>query len=573
MPPRHGEGDRRRQEVVPPAQGALPRPKKGDDRVLGLQYGLAPTWGETRDGPPTLAELLGPESNRALQQAIPQMLARLDALGRRQLQSVSRAAAGCKYGQDLPVTSDSFTGDLAGGMSLEATMRTGPDGAALTLGFEKKDGARTVRVSVDLNLCDLQPIQAEQCPTAEGVLDGTDNSGGTITIQVLDGGSLEFSQTSKVKIETKLRGKVDDDAKLDSLDVDRTEVYDIKVDHGRWLGAGQKVTVRRRTRVNMRTGQYDWSPSSMEIQQVFSGVLSFIVNQNAARTILIRAVQQASDRSWAAGIDNAIKGYRERENAWQSPNTCASLEFTPKSNTLRLRNGQAGRFTGKVEAKRGGTSAGRWTLAAQRKLTVSPARAEGRSAQFSYRVTGQGSVMAEFKVTSKAGVARGKWEQGGSAFPKRIEGTFSGTTVAPSGSGDAWSGTVTFVLVDQESETTIVYGVEKVSYTTTHSLNESGCSGSATGSASLGGQEDYNGLFIYIPPEPGEGYRYVIQSIFQGPMSSITITCPHGSFASPWQVNAALHTVPNNYYSDLKTFSGTNALQGWSVTWNLRATG
>ena len=224
-----------------------------------------------------------------------------------------------------------------------------------------------MRITVDLGLCAGERLEVESCPTAQGIVQGSDNNDGTIKVEQLEGGSVVESQVTKISVVTKLRGEVGTNAKLKTIEIDRTETYDTSIDYGRWLGVGQRANIRRTATISMPSGQYLAGTGSLDVQQSFRGLLSFLVNTSAAREAAIASWRRTSDESWSKFVDEAIKKYRERETAWQKP-VCAELAFAPRSNTLRVRRGQQGLFTGTVRATRGGNAEGEWRITARRNL-------------------------------------------------------------------------------------------------------------------------------------------------------------------------------------------------------------
>ena len=553
----------------------LPKRRAGDGLAPVLRQGLEPAWGETRDGPKTLTQLVGADKKSAVDQAIPRALARLKAGGGSRFTAmVGKAAAACKYTQVLPVTSESYLEDLGGGARMEAQMRTGPNGATMTLSVTVPTASgRAVRITVDLGLCAGERLEVDSCPTAQGVVQGSDNNDGSIKVEQLEGGSVVESQSTKISVVTKLRGEVGTNAKLKTIQIDRTETWDTSIDYGRWLGVGQRVTARRTATISMPGGQYLSGTGTLDVQQSFRGLLSFLVNESAAREAAIASARRASDESWSKFVDEAIKKYRERENGWQKP-VCAELVFSPKSNTLRVRLGQQGLFTGTVRATRGGNAEGEWRITARRNLGLRLAgNSTAAATRYRYRVDGEGRVSATFRVPSRAGVAEGTWEQGGLAVPRRITGTFSGR------SGDSvsvsWSGRVSFVRNDSLSgQGRAWYEVETVTFTSTYSVNEAGCRGQSTGSASLGKQGQRSFLLLDTRGVNGM-HRYEVNAHFEGPpTATIVVTCQGGSVSQPWPPSAILLTAPNAFVADSRTwkFSGTNSLGPFTSTWDLLGT-
>ena len=556
-----------------PLASVLPRRRAGNGLAPALRPALSPTWGETRNGPKTLAELVGLDSQRAVEEAIPRALARLKTLGSgRFALAVSATAAKCKYARTLPTTSETFKEDLGAGAKLEATMRTGADGATMSLGLTiPKAGGSAVRITVDLGLCSGERLEVDSCPTAQGVVEGSDNSDGTIKVEQLEDGGVVESTTTKVKVETKLRGQVGDDAKLDSIAINRSETYNTLIDYGRWFGAQQSLTVQRTGTIAMPSGRYTGT-GSLDIQQKFTGPLSFLVNESAARAAAIAAAQKASDEAWSGFVDEVVKKYNEREkNGWHKANQCAEIDFTPRSNSIKVSPGQTGHFSGSVRAKRGGAPVGNWTLIDYKRLTVTPKSGRGATLRFNYRVVGDGNVSASFRLKSKAGLASGVWEQGGQKLPRRIAGSFSGS----SGEGRySWQGTITFVRVPERSSVLYAwYDVEKVSFSVTYLVRDFGCSGRSTATGSSGRQQSAYLLLVPKPDARGR-HRYEMTGAFRTAASTISVTCAGITMTQPWQGVASIVSVPNTFYSDLKTFSGTNNVGGGATyTWDLHASG
>jgi hypothetical protein len=558
----------------------VPRRRVGNGLAPALRRGLEPTWGETRDGPKTLTEVVGAETARAIEEKITSALEAFERQGRGRYLAAAHAGLGCSSSQVLPETSSAYKQAVEGGGEFSVAMTTGSGGANMTMSVTvpPKSG-RAVRITVNLSLCSGERLEVKECPTNQGVVEGTDNTSGEIKIDQLEDGAVVESSSTKIAITTKLRGEVETDAKLKFLEIDRTESYATSVGYGRWLGAATNTTLRRRATLSMPSGSVVSGTGSLDVRQSFSGVLSFLVNQAAARAAAINAAQRASDEAWAKFTDEAIKKYRERESAWQKAGTCAELEFTPKSNTLRVRLGQQGLFTGSVKAKRGGNAEGRWKVTARTRLGVRPAGNPGATQPWRYRVDGEGKVSVTFKVTSKAGVASGTWEQGGAALPRQITGTFSGS------SGDttallSWSGTITFVRDDSHSAVGRAgYAVERASFTSTYAINEpfTGCRGQGTATASLGRQGAGNHLLLNRRAVGGR-HGYEISTSLQGTtMTSMPVVCPYGTVTQPLSASAVLITFPATLVVDARTwrFSGTNTIPGGggaatTMTWDLR---
>jgi len=171
-----------------------------------------------------------------------------------------------------------------------------------------------------------------------------------------------------------------------------------------------------------------------------------------------RKTQADADRQSGAIIEKAMSGYRSREDAWQTANTCATLKFSPTSNSLTLRGGASGSLTTTAIAKAdGGESELDAQLSDMQLAAFSPSRAGGQQARFEYsNVVGTAppgsKVRAKVRATSKAGVAEDTWEQ--KIEPpfeiNQISGNFSGSFSMPIGDRVAhvtWTGSGRFERV------------------------------------------------------------------------------------------------------------------------------
>jgi hypothetical protein len=282
-------------------------------------------------------------------------------------------------------------------------------------------------------------------------------------------------------------------------------------------------------------------------------------------------------------VKHAVEEYRKRENAWQTPNTCAELEFAPASRTLRVRNGQTGSLKGTVKAKRGGTAKdGRWRRTAQRNASVTPVQASGAQPTFSYRVTNADRVVsASFRATSPAGVAAGDWVQGGEDFPARFSGTFTGEN--RTAMKNAYSGTISFVR-SSNAGGIVEYRLERVSWRHTVSpLPGSPCQANASTqvTARAGGQT--LGVLVIQKEKTRKGYGYAITASFASPRQlTITMVCNGVPSKQPWVPGGALNSGPpgtsltgTGNFTDGKVIKGRLESTGTAstYTWNLKGSG
>jgi hypothetical protein len=450
-----------------PLKKVFPKPKAGDPRQLVTQSVLRTDWSRLRNrrgkripSLPKLIRKLGPRAPALLARAASRGVARVDALEARA--TGARAAARARAAQasrDCAVNSggarqqDTFT-TRSGGTSASVTSTLGPEGAGMAI--ELSGNGMSVKVDMDLGLCDPNEVEAPQCPTSVGRLQGEIRYKLRVGIEVRRGDEEVWSQLVDVTRRTKLDGWNEIDAKLEQLDVDDVETSTFRL--GGSSRAYPPITIKnklvRRTQVDMRSGTYDPGRSEIDVTIDTEGL--FGPDRSDAEAEAERKGQADADRQFRAVIDKAISGYRSRESGWQSPGACAEMRFSPASNTLTLRGGDSGSFTASAIAKSdGGMSELDARLSEIENAGFSPTRAGGQQAHFNYdHVNGSAppgsKVRVKVHATSKAGVAEGKWEQ--NIRPpfeiNKIAGNFSGSFTQPVGSRTArvtWNGGATFL--------------------------------------------------------------------------------------------------------------------------------
>jgi hypothetical protein len=506
------------------ARKALPKPKATDMRKAGAKFLLGANFSKLRDRRgkrlPSLPKLLHrvhPRAEQALLAATNAGLAKLD----RAQGSLARAAAAPCSGSG----SISSTFNAGGGLSVDMTATAGPD-ASLQLGLQSQNGNRRVRFEVEFPACDENGSQIDSCPTADGIVRGRNNQRIKVRAVVLEGNTETWSQGITLNGETTFRGVVADDAKLDFMEPHNTEQATLT------LGGSSRgfapVTIRtlvqRITRVNMRTpsGEYVLGPSIIDVSissQGFEGA-----ERRATEAEIAGRMRAQADKQFADIIAKAIEKYRRVEDGWNQPNTCATVEFTPASNTRTLHLGDTGALGARVQAKPGGSPSGAtWTLLSSQNAPFSPGSASSNPASFNYGAVadaGPGiNVTGAFKAVSKAGVAQGTWTQPTeNVGVNTIAGTFSGT-YSFGGSSYSWTGSATFTRVVAGPGANGSFQLTSGSYTVTASGTDgtgaSTCQQAGTktvtttgGDLTVTGQEptrtppyDYSGSVIGFGPE------------------------------------------------------------------------
>jgi hypothetical protein len=588
-----------------PIGRALPGPTKGDERLAMLRTLVTSDWGSPPDlqgrRPPTIEALLadfGPAAAARVRKAIAEIPATADRLTPkaarfRALSSLSGAAAApCGPPRGAPPKTDSLKQDLGNGSSFDLNLSIAAGKVTAGFGIEgaAKDGSdRRVRWDVSFDLCDENlAFSVPECPTADGKLNGSGKTSFTLKVTSMKAGKVEHSATVEIKHRATSKGTVAVDAKLDRVEIE--DVYQSTLKSSGqsifWGPSSETGTVMRTAWVDMRTGRYDLGRANVvDVQVSYTGILSIFTQDALAKARVAGELAKASDETFAKTVKHVIEEYRGRESAWQTPNTCATLEFTPASGTLRLQNRQTGTFKGSVRAKRGGTAAdGRWRRVAQRNVSVSPARATGREPAFTYRVTNaERGVSARFRVTSPAGVAQDPWTQNTADLPPRFAGTFSGRTREEAGGVQtldySFSGTITFARTTADPRPGFVaYSIEKIDYRTTFTLGGM-CRGTATESASMGKNDDpSNMLYLARDVTPQKGRRYEINFTVQRlAAATLRASCSGTTVVYPWAPVAQVITPPAAFYADARAarLRGTRNLQGTPITytWDLRGRG
>jgi hypothetical protein len=446
---------------------AFPKPRAGDVRSLVTKSVAREDWSNLRDrrgrrlpSMPKLVRKVGPDAPALLTKAIGRGLKRLDALDARAtaararpLARAAQTADGCRNLGQAPRQSDSFrTG--GGGSSATVGVQVGRDGASL--GIELSGNEFTVKADVDMGLCDPNEVEAPECPTAVGRLQGQIRYKLKVAIQVQRGRENVWSQAVEVTRRTELEGWNEVDAKLDRLDIEDIETSNISL--GGSTRAYPPISIRtrlvRRTSVDMRSGAYDPGRSQVDVTIDTEGL--FGPDRSDTESEAERKAQTDADRQFRTVIEKAIAGYKRREGDWQTPPKCAELRFSPASNDLTLRGGASGSFSATAVAKSDGSPSELDARIIGTELAeFSPARAGGQRAQFGYSNVATAAppgskVRAKVRATSKAGVAEGTWEQ--NLEPpfeiNRIAGNFSGSYTQPVGPRTArvtWNGGATFV--------------------------------------------------------------------------------------------------------------------------------
>ena len=323
-----------------------------------------------------------------------------------------------------------------GGVITTTSMTRG--GLGTTIVFNVGDLAFVIEYSTTVG---CRNLDVPACPTASGAADAQRDTVDRLRVDVRRDGRLVSSQRSSARRHTKTHGQTAGDAKLDTIDVDDTVTINTTAN-----GVSIAGRLTRRMRINMRSEQVE--PSQSTATFVGAAALQRSDNGNFASLAagiigVYRSAESAPDR---LGIGGGWAVF-DRIN---SGSYCITGRFNPARQTIKVKKGRSGSFTGQAISQRDGGAAAdsRWEKAEQFNGTFSPDRLSGSSVTSNYTVTNAGFndlLSVEYKVTSTAGVAKLNWSQETEPSTiNHIRGGFNGTQTIGADSVLAFAGTLRF---------------------------------------------------------------------------------------------------------------------------------
>jgi hypothetical protein len=562
-----------------PLRKALPRPKRGDLRLIVARAALAGDLSALRDrrgrrGAST-RKILNQVNRRAypgMQRAVPDALARLDRLSLR---------AGSARAHAHAAASDTYSFDAGGGVQIDVRLSLARQATA-EFRLNTAGGGTGFRTTIGFNID--SGFKSKGCPEADGVLDAKDGLHVRVTTEKLEDNKVVELYGIDIETKTTMKGHNAIDAKLDDIDPLKDVQKIREISNGPDVGRiDVRAEITRQTKVNMRNGQYDAGRSSVTSSVRLSGLTRLL--QAFFSSGVQARLQKAADEGFAATVQKAIDKYRALETAWNNPNTCVEAVFDPASFTKVLKKGSNGQFSAKLALKSGtgGNPPGRWTLTTQLGGTTSPGSAQGATPQFTYTVPAQplaSLFIALFKVTSKGGVAQGGWQQNiEGARLAQIAGSFNGSMTEYPGTQYSWAGNITFVPGGQLPGIEGGYNVSSGTYTVTVSgPSSSGCdvNGSRDVTIPAGG----GGITVTATGPDGTGpYDYRINVPSPHPASDIDATrsnCAdsnlngtHQTVFTPQPIDSTESTQTSQ---DGRTYDGTSAdnsgAPNFSISWH-----
>jgi hypothetical protein len=416
--------------VAAPARVTLPAPSDGDPRLELVNAALGLNLGKARDTkgrrPVALKKFfkkVSPKALGATRAAFAEGLERVDAAVAKQ-PAAARAAGDCSPPPGAP--SQQYTGQ---GVDAHVDLAN----QQAQIGVEV--AGRGIRIVADLNLCDKRDkFKAPDCPTAQGVVEASDSSQDYVGVRVYQDGKLIYSTSLRSKTETMIKGQVADDAKLDHLEIlhSYSTTSSVGGSQQQYGPVSVRLAFSGRTRVNMRTEQYDPSNTAVDVRVQMRGVDAGELR--AAEADQKPKLRKEAEENFVAAIKKAIERLREKERGWQEVNKCASVEFDPPKDTVTVSQGQSGQVQARIDSKQGGSPPkATWTVSDQANASFSPTTAETNAAPFGYTASTTGTpanIQAKFKAVSRAGIAEGTWTaRSEPPPPPGFAGPINGTAV------------------------------------------------------------------------------------------------------------------------------------------------
>jgi hypothetical protein len=450
------------------------------------------------------------------------------------------------------------------------TMTGGPD-ASLQLGMESRQGNRRVRIEIEFPGC--ESTRLDSCPTADGIVRGSDNRRIGVRAFVIEGGRETWSQGIRLEGETTLRGVVADDAKLDFFEPHNTEVGVLTLGGSSrgFSPLSMRMLVQRITRVDMRSPQGSYQLGTSIVNVTITSPDLTGPAATATERQIESGMREKADQQFRDIIDKAIRKMRASEEHWNGPNNCASIQFTPASGAHPLRVGDTGSVSANLVSSRGGSpSTATWTHTGAGNGTFTPPTASAVPASFNYSeivAAGEGIfVTGSWKAVSKAGVAQGTWTQPTvSSAINTISGTFGGDQNI-GGSILNWSGEATFTRVIGGEGANGAFHLQSASYTVSASGRALHIACDQSGSKTItqtAGSMSANGQ----PPSGGAPYDLSGEIIPIGPTNS-TMTVQLSNCADP--ENSPSSMVTSLAFTPLKI--GGQSADGLDFSGNLTDT-
>src|SRR5262249_18792493 len=228
-------------------------------------------------------------------------------------------------------------------------------------------------------------IHIDDCPTADGKVEGHDKTELEVSFKVTEGAKLVLSQSFKSGVETTIKAQTGDDGKLDYYDI--KHVYELSGTFGGGKARFGPVTVDTtyigEAHIDMRSGSQQAPPAVVDVMTSMAGVDP--AERIAVEIELAHKAQAEADKEFSAEVDKATSNLRSKEAGWLTPKHCAKIVFEPASESLRLKKGQTGTFKSRTEASAGGAPpVTKWTLGAQQNATFTPGGGEANPLSTSY---------------------------------------------------------------------------------------------------------------------------------------------------------------------------------------------
>ena len=330
-----------------PLRRALPRPKRGDLRLVAARAALTGDLSGLRDrrgrrGASTrkIFDQVNRRAYSGMQRAIPNALTRLDRLKLRARAARTRGHA---------AVSDTYSFDLGGGAQIDIRLSLARQATA-EFRVNAAGGGSGFRTTISFNID--SGFRSRGCPGADGVIEGKDGLHTRITTEKLERNRVVALYGIDMETRTTMKGHNAADAKLDDIDPLKDVQKIREISDGPDVGRiDVRAEITRQTKVNMRNGQYDPGRSSVSSSVRLAGLTRLL--QAFFSSGVQARLQRAADEGFAATVQKAIDKYRELETGWNTPNTCVQAVFDQASFSKVLKKGTSGPFSAKLTLSRG----------------------------------------------------------------------------------------------------------------------------------------------------------------------------------------------------------------------------
>jgi hypothetical protein len=272
-------------------------------------------------------------------------------------------------------------------------------------------------IHVEITITTKIRAKGDDCPTSDGEAKETISVEAGLTFAVgLTKPRINLATGSVfITFDGESVGQTADDAKLDTVKAKLQGTLEMKGSTA--LGSvSEDVTIERAITVDMRTGGQTQGTGQTTLNVNSSGLLGLVAGKPTPQTLAatLKSYEKQAQEITKSSLDGTVKRFREREEKWLEPETCAHLTWDPPTRSRKVTLGDTGTIKGTIKAVRDGKQPkGMWSRTGQRGGTYTPEKttsAAGATADITWRTeTDSGDMTGTYVVTSKAGVGGATW--------------------------------------------------------------------------------------------------------------------------------------------------------------------